>query len=111
MENEKIIVEITYNSRGLSEIIVGDISLEIEAIRGKSIQEWFTPFKGRISWKGLIPEIKEAIQDDDAEFEFEFLGRTEYKSMRKILRDGCFCVVSRVVAKRISARRCAATGC
>lgn len=81
MEKEKIIVEITYNSRGLSEIIVGDISLEIEAIRGKSIQEWFTPFKGRISWKGLIPEIKEAIQDDDAEFEFEFLGRTEYKSI------------------------------
>lgn len=81
MKKEKIIVEITYNSKGLNEISVGDVSLEIEAIRGKSIQEWFTPFNGRVSWKGLIPEIKEAIQDDDAEFEFEFIGKPEFKNI------------------------------
>ena len=81
MNDNKTVVEITYNSRGLSEILVGDISLDIQAIRGKNIQEWFDPFKGRISWKGLIPEIKEALQDSDAEFDFVFLGRPEYRKI------------------------------
>lgn len=81
IKKDKIIVEITYNSRGLNQIIVGDIDFGIEPIRRKSIEEWFIPFKGRVSWKGLIAEIKEVLQDDDVEFEFEFFGRDEYKSI------------------------------
>ena len=78
--SNKIIVEITYNLKGLRDIIVGDLDLNIDPIRGKDISEWFDPIRGRVAWKGLISECKELLQDDEAEFEFEFHGNDKNKS-------------------------------
>ncbi|WP_031555791.1 tetratricopeptide repeat protein [Oribacterium sp. FC2011] len=82
--SNKIIVEITYNLKGLRDIIVGDLDLNIDPIRGKDIREWFEPFKGRVSWEGLISECKELLQDDEADLDFIFRGDPENE---KILRE------------------------
>ena len=77
--NSNIIVEITCNSSGLVSITVDSIDLNIAPIKNRKIEDWFKPFSGRLQWDGLIAELKDTIQDPNADFDFVFIGLDEQK--------------------------------
>ncbi|WP_031555758.1 tetratricopeptide repeat protein [Oribacterium sp. FC2011] len=78
---KKITVLITYDMKGLNGINVGDMTLNINPIRDKGVEEWFKPFKGRVKWDGLISEIFELLQDDEADLDYKFWGPDEDKAI------------------------------
>ena len=72
----KSTVEITYSAKkGLREILVNDDELDISAIQGKPMADWFTASGDE--WKGLLPEIHALLGDSSAELDFEFFGTRE----------------------------------
>ena len=64
----------------LKEISVDDIEMDnLSAISHKPIAEWFEPSNERNGWEGLIKEIRNMIDDEDANLNFEFQGPKEIK--------------------------------
>lgn len=76
-------VIINYDSEGLAleRIKVDGIELDIDAIKNKTIPEWFLPSDGRDGWEGLIKEMQKAVADDNIDIELEFFGLKENKNI------------------------------
>lgn len=77
----KIQVEVFYQD-GLQEIRVDQRQMEVpNAIRSKSIAEWFVPAGGRITWKGLPEEIRkmDCSSAENSEYSFQFNGPEDKK--------------------------------
>ncbi|MCI6654992.1 MAG: sel1 repeat family protein [Clostridium sp.] len=76
MENVRVVI--TYSDvDGLISITVDGNRLDISAIKGKDIDEWFEESDGRDGWNGLITEIKNDIASDNKRVNFEFNGPKE----------------------------------
>ena len=74
---EKLIVEIVYTDRELEEIKVTGQEMPCAAIRGRPIPSWFEKIDGRISWAGLVEEIRNFVYKKEIEPEFKFEGNAE----------------------------------
>ena len=72
----KIQVEVRFTDK-LESIRVGGQDMEIpNAIKTKSVEEWFEPAAGRVNWDGLGAEIKAMGFSDEknAVYSFQFNG-------------------------------------
>lgn len=86
----KIQVEVRFTDK-LESIRVGGQDMEIpNAIKTKSIEEWFEPAAGRVNWDGLGAEIKAMGFSDEknAVYSFQFNGPEDKKQeFMKCVRD------------------------
>ena len=86
----KIQVEVRFTDK-LESIRVGGQDMEIQnAIKTKSIEEWFEPAAGRVNWDGLGAEIKAMGFSDEknAVYSFQFNGPEDKKQeFMKCVRD------------------------
>ncbi|MCD8090766.1 MAG: sel1 repeat family protein [Clostridiales bacterium] len=73
-------VIILYSNKLESISVDGEKMEGISVIEDKPISEWFSPSGGRDGWEGLITEIKNFIDDNEADLKFEFYGAQEYKN-------------------------------
>lgn len=73
------IIEINFDRRQIKiDIYVNDNILDLPFLQGKLIQEWFKEVTfGGGTWKGLLPELKEAINSND--FYLEFISDAKSK--------------------------------
>lgn len=77
----KIQVEVRFTDK-LESIRVGGQEMEIpNAIKTKSVEEWFEPAAGRVKWGGLGAEIKEMgfSNEKNAVYSFLFIGPEDKK--------------------------------
>lgn len=77
----KIQVEVRFTDK-LESIRVGGQEMEIpNAIKTKSVEEWFEPAAGRVNWDGLGAEIKAMGFSDEknAVYSFQFNGPEDKK--------------------------------
>ena len=76
-------VFINYDMDGLTleRIKVDGIVLDIDAIKDKTIPEWFLPSHGRDGWEGLVKEMQKAVADDNKDIQLEFFGLKENKKI------------------------------
>lgn len=77
----KIQVEVRFTDK-LESIRVGGQDMEIpNAIKTKSVEEWFEPAAGRVNWDGLGAEIKAMDFNDEknAVYSFQFNGPEDKK--------------------------------
>ena len=77
----EIQVEVRFTDK-LESIRVGGQEMEIpNAIKTKSIEEWFEPAAGRVNWDGLGAEIKAMDFSDEknAVYSFQFNGPEDKK--------------------------------
>lgn len=77
----KIQVEVRFTDK-LESIRVGGQDMEIpNAIKTKSVEEWFEPAAGRVNWDGLGAEIKAMGFSDEknAVYSFQFNGPEDKK--------------------------------
>ena len=74
-------VVVIFNKRLISISIDGNEMEDISAIQDKQIEDWFAESHSRSGWRGLVPEIREQVGDDQAELNFEFQGAKEYKEI------------------------------
>ena len=77
----KIQVEVRFTDK-LKSIRVGGQEMEIpNAIKTKSVEEWFEPAAGRVNWDGLGAEIKEMDfgNEKNAVYSFLFIGPEDKK--------------------------------
>ena len=86
----KIQVEVRFTDK-LESIRVGGQDMEIpNAIKTKSVEEWFEPAAGRVNWDGLGAEIKAMGFSDEknAVYSFQFNGPEDKKQeFMKCVRD------------------------
>lgn len=81
---KKVIVEIHYmpDEQGKEIKIIID-GMEMDDVDYLSKipfgEEWFQPSDGRWGWQGLVEEIRDRIEDREAELTFAFYGRPEYE--------------------------------
>lgn len=89
----KIQVEVRFTDK-LESIRVGGQDMEIpNAIKTKSVEEWFEPAAGRVNWDGLGAEIKAMDFSDEknAVYSFQFNGPEDKK--REFMNCvECFCL-------------------
>ena len=89
----KIQVEVRFTDK-LESIRVGGQDMEIpNAIKTKSVEEWFEPAAGRVNWDGLGAEIKAMgfSGEKDAVYSFQFNGPEDKK--REFMNCvECFCL-------------------
>lgn len=89
----KIQVEVRFTDK-LESIRVGGQEMEIpNAIKTKSVEEWFEPAAGRVNWDGLGAEIKAMDFNDEknAVYSFQFNGPEDKK--REFMNCvECFCL-------------------
>lgn len=77
----KIQVEVRFTDK-LKSIRVGGQEMEIpNAIKTKSVEEWFEPAAGRVNWDGLGAEIKAMgfSNEKNAVYSFLFIGPEDKK--------------------------------
>ena len=77
----EIQVEVRFTDK-LKSIRVGGQEMEIpNAIKTKSVEEWFEPAAGRVNWDGLGAEIKAMDFNDEknAVYSFQFNGPEDKK--------------------------------
>ena len=75
---DKIQVEVTFGRKGVKEILVNGNSMDnLQPLRGKTVSEYFDPIPGKDSWRGLIEEIRNFLQDPDAPLAFSVYGGSE----------------------------------
>ena len=77
----KIQVEVRFTDK-LESIRVDGQEMEIpNAIKAKSVEEWFEPAAGRVNWDGLGAEIKamDFSGEKDAVYSFQFNGPEDKK--------------------------------
>lgn len=80
LQNENAIRVVIVYSDKLESISVGETYMEdIEIIRGMPIKNWFMETKDRSGWRGLIREIREMVDDENIDLNFEFRGPQESK--------------------------------
>lgn len=66
----------------LESITVDGVKMEdIDYIRQRSVQDWFSPSGGREGWEGLIREVKKMLVDEQADLSFEFHGSEEIQTI------------------------------
>lgn len=89
----EIQVEVRFTDK-LKSIRVGGQDMEIpNAIKTKSVEEWFEPAAGRVNWDGLGAEIKAMgfSGEKDAVYSFQFNGPEDKK--REFMNCvECFCL-------------------
>ena len=69
----KIQVEVRFTDK-LESIRVGGQDMEIpNAIKTKSVEEWFEPAAGRVNWDGLGAEIKAMAFSNEKNAVYSFL--------------------------------------
>ena len=89
----KIQVEVRFTDK-LESIRVDGQEMEIpNAIKAKSVEEWFEPAAGRVNWDGLGAEIKamDFSGEKDAVYSFQFNGPEDKK--REFMNCvECFCL-------------------
>ena len=79
-QNENAIRVVIVYSDKLESISVDGIRMkDISAIQNIPIPNWFSEVGDRSGWKGLIKEIREMIDDNNVDLNFEFNGPRENK--------------------------------
>ena len=79
MSEVRIIIIYTDKLESIS--VDGRKMKDISPIQNLAIQDWFSASNGRDGWRGLIPEIRELIDDENVSLNFEFLGPEECKNI------------------------------
>lgn len=71
-------IKVFANENQLTQVQVVNVGdLDIASVQNKMVVEWFHPSNGRDGWEGLIQEVKNLINDEEAELCFEFEGPKE----------------------------------